>query len=89
VTTGFQCVDIRRFYKKEGEIKPTREGLALRLAEWSNLRPLELTLLKDIPALTAARQCFYGNDHQNLQGYLDCEECTPFDRDDTSLSIAE
>ena len=38
VSTGFYCVDIRRFYKKDGELRPTREGLALRLFEWTELQ---------------------------------------------------
>jgi len=35
VTTGFQCVDFRQFYMPHGEteVKPTRKGIALRLAE--------------------------------------------------------
>jgi len=57
VTTGFQCVDIRRFYKKGDEIKPTRDGLALRLPEWNNLRPLELSLPIDVPTLAAVHLC--------------------------------
>ena len=38
VTTGFRCVDIRRFYTTvNGQLKPKREGIALRLDEWKNL----------------------------------------------------
>jgi len=38
VTSGFYCVDIRKFFVPFGqtEIKPTRRGLALRLREWSD-----------------------------------------------------
>jgi len=30
------------------------------------------------PALACATPCFFGNDHQNQLGALDCRECNPF-----------
>jgi len=79
INTGFQCIDIRRFYKKDGEIKPTRDGLALRLSEWLSLQLLVITFPVDQPALVAVQPCYYATDHQNLMGYLECPECTPYD----------
>src|SRR5258706_581129 len=39
VTTGFKCVDVRKFYwHPVMGLKPTREGIALRLAEWEKLK---------------------------------------------------
>ena len=42
VTSGFFCVDIRKFFVLYGgaEEKPTRQGIALRLREWSQIRKL-------------------------------------------------
>ena len=76
VTTGFHCVDIRRFFRlKAGEVKPTREGLALRLTEWSDLRKLMLTLPINHPALAAVLPCFCEDEYT----YLLCRECCPFE----------
>jgi hypothetical protein len=83
VTTGFWCVDVRRFYKnREGEIKPTREGLALRLREWEDLRVAVPNLLNEHPQLAAVLPCYLGDDHLNQIGYLRCPECCPFDHYD-------
>jgi len=79
VTTGFWCVDIRRFYKKDDDIKPTRRGLALRLKEWTDLLAVIPRLLTDVPKLVAVLPCYCGDDHQNQLGYLQCPECSPFE----------
>ena len=77
VTTGFKCVDLRRFYKsKDGDVKPTREGLALRLAEWSELIKLTSKIHDENPVLAAALPCFCEDDHN----YLQCRECCPFEK---------
>jgi len=46
VTTGFYCVDIRRFFIPRGhtEIKATRRGLAVHLREWSMLKTIKTTI---------------------------------------------
>ena len=51
VTSGIRGVDIAKSYKhfdgsEDGEIKPTRHGVALRLEEWASL----YTLIADINA---------------------------------------
>jgi len=42
VTTGFACVDLRKFFMPYGqtEVKAMQKGIALRLPEWSALRKL-------------------------------------------------
>ena len=42
VTTGFRCVDIRKWYYNCSlrETKPTKTGIALRLSEWNTLKEL-------------------------------------------------
>ena len=37
VKSGYYCVDVRKFYRKNGQLKPTRDGLALRFREWFTL----------------------------------------------------
>jgi hypothetical protein len=68
VTSGFSCVDIRRFYMKDGSIKPTKTGIALRLNEWEILKLM-------LPHLSpAVGQCW----HKNHEDFLRCLECCPF-----------
>ncbi len=78
VTTGFMCVDIRRFYFAKGELKPLKKGIALRLSEWETLKPIMQSLPTDVPQLASMQVCFMGDDHLNQEGYLQCTECCPF-----------
>lgn len=79
VTTGFRCVDIRRFYSKNGEIKPTKQGLALRLAEWTTLLDLLPLLMSFEPDLLVACPCSMRLDHlENPSVVQGCRECSPF-----------
>jgi len=55
VTSGFRCVDFRKFYlpygvKTQEEIRPTQKGIALRLDEWSDLCSLLIELMGNTPA---------------------------------------
>jgi hypothetical protein len=85
ITTGYYCIDIRRFYKKDEEIKPTREGFTLKVSEWPTLKAIAEKLPIDVPALAAVQPCYYALDHQNLLGYLDCQECSPFGMCDSTI----
>ena len=78
VTTGFWCVSIRRFYKSDGEIRPSPDGIALRLREWTELQTVGSKMMLDHPALDAVLPCYFDDDHQNQLGYLQCSECSPF-----------
>ena len=82
VTTGYSCVDLRKFYQpydsKDSQVKPTRRGMALRLDEWATLCHLIATINAAYPSLGNAVPCYYGDDHVNQQGWLDCIECHPF-----------
>ena len=79
VTSGIRCVDFRKFFKQfgseDGEIKPTRHGVALRLEEWASL----CTLIDDInAAYPTAQPWYYDDDHLNQMGWLNCLERHPF-----------
>jgi len=80
VTTGFKCVDFRQFYVPYGdtEIKPTRKGIALRLAEWDQIKKVIKLVNTVYTALANATPCYFANDHQNQLGALHCRKCNPF-----------
>ena len=80
VTTGFYCVDFRKFFIPYGkeEIKPTRQGVALRIFEWAEMRKIMDELNNDYPALGTALPCYLQNDHSNQLSSLECKECYPF-----------
>jgi len=55
VTSGYGCVDIRRFYVPYGlaseNMCPTRNGIGLRLDEWAHLLQPLPTIHKQHPEL--------------------------------------
>lgn len=79
VTTGYACVDIRQFYyhTTQGH-RPTRQGIALRLHEWSALKEVVQQMNAKYPVLTTTETCSSQPDHYNLEAALSCQECFPF-----------
>ena len=80
VSTGIRCVDLRRFYKNDkGEIKPTKQGLALRISEWKELMNLLPLIMSFEPELLVVCPCSMREDHLNDPSIvLACSECSPF-----------
>ena len=77
VTMGFPCVDFRRFFLNDkNEIKPTRQGIALRLHEWETLKGVIERIRSDIPEFGTMRACC----HEIMDDWLECRECFPFIR---------
>jgi len=80
VTSGYRCVDIRKFYKPyqatESEIRPTKRGIALRLDEWAHLCCLTQSLKDSHPSLSS-QPCYLN--HLDQATFLACTECRPFD----------
>ena len=76
VTTGFPCVDFRKFFVLYGqqEIKPTRQGIALRLNEWMEMRKTIETINDAHPTLGTALPCYMQDDHNNQLSALECRE---------------
>jgi len=71
VTTGFWCVDLRKFYtSKEGDLKPKREGIALRLNEWSRVCDLRDQLHDDMNVLLGLSQTVVGGQNDTLSQFL-------------------
>jgi len=67
VTSGYSCVDIRTFYQpidaKNGEIKPTKQGVSLRFTEWAYLCNMIGIIHTTFPSLATALPCYYEEDH--------------------------
>ena len=55
VTGGYNCVDFRRFYVPYGtlheHVRPTRDGISLRLGEWAELLVVIPTIHERHPEL--------------------------------------
>ena len=83
VTSGFYCIDIRKFFVPYGETaeRPTRQGIALRLREWGEMRRIIDAINEAYPTLGTALPCYLSDDHQNQMGALQCRECYPFSVD--------
>ena len=81
VNSGYRCVNIRKWFQPldlKGEIKPTKTGVALRLNEWTDLCTLVNVINSSYSSLGSAQPCYYGDDHLNQLGWLNCAECHPF-----------
>jgi len=80
VTSGFQCVDFRKWFQPRGQKdpKPTRKGIALNLDQWVRMRKIVEAINNDHPVLAAALPCYMEDGHQNPMGAFECRECYPF-----------
>lgn len=79
VTSGYPCVDVRKFYLKPGVgVKPTKMGIALRLPEWSRLKEAACKIKEKNQMVADAQPCWTGADHFNQEGAIACSECNPF-----------
>ena len=80
ITSGFWCVDLRKFYEdfEQQAAKPSKQGIALRLCEWDALKAAVGKLHNDVPEIALVLPCFLGLDHLNQEGALQCRECNPY-----------
>ena len=80
IPSGIYCIDIRKFFVPYGEtdVKPTRQGIALRLREWGEMRRIVDAINNAYPSLGTALPCYLSDDHLNQLGALQCRECYPF-----------
>ena len=62
----------------ESEVRPTRQGIALRLREWSEMQKLIEIINNTHPSLGTALPCYLHDDHMNQLAALECRECYPF-----------
>ncbi len=79
VNSGFEVVDLRRFWLPDGqsEIRATRNGIALKFDEFRKLTSFLPHIEKVVPELTDVQPCYMEPDHANLLGALYCSECNP------------
>jgi len=77
VTSGFPCVDFRKFYMPVFgfEEKPTKSGLAIRLSEWSAFGAVLRRMTEENPHLLQLQPCGM---HHNQEEAVQCAECYPF-----------
>ena len=75
VTTGFRCVDIRRFYfdSEKDTNQATREEIALTLSQWSLFKKIVQQIEQDFPELSEIEHCT----HRELMELFNCKECYP------------
>ena len=77
IEQGCVCVDIRQYWKPQGDLVPTRKGLCLRPDEYKKLKEIipQITL----PEMDSVVPCYLQSDHMNQMGALQCSECNPND----------
>jgi hypothetical protein len=86
VTTGFRCIDLRKFFRaQDGAIKPTRTGFAIRLSEWDRIKLISREMKAKHPKIADTQPCWTQSDHFNQQGALMCSECNPYGQWFTSV----
>jgi hypothetical protein len=79
VSTGVWCVDIRRHFQDVGgDLRPTRNGVALRLHEYDALKSHLDDINTRFPSLADALPCYLRTDHSNHLDCFSCKECYPF-----------
>ena len=79
VTSGFRCVDVRKFYVTPGgETKATRTGIAIRLSEWDRVKDIAGEIKEKNKKIAEAQPCWTSADHFNQEGAMGCRECNPF-----------
>jgi hypothetical protein len=77
VTTGFRCIDVRKFYViPGGETKATKTGIAIRLSEWDRVKEIAREMKEK--KIADAQPCWMNADHFNQEGAMACSECSPF-----------
>ena len=62
----------------EADIKPTHQGVALRLLEWATMKNIMDAINERYPSLGTALPCYLADDNLNQIGALQCTECYPF-----------
>ena len=71
VTSGVMCVVLG-----VSNIRPSKNGLALRIDEWANLMQLIPAIHADFRELAEVRRCL--DDHNAQLDWLTCASCFPF-----------
>ena len=67
MSSGYQCVNVRKYYMVDGNWKPTRVGIALRLAEWEKFKTIINEIYRIRPDIAAVLPCYLQEDHQTSE----------------------
>ena len=84
VVSGFDCVNLRRYWIPNGSMDgscepvPTKGGIGLKFSEWDVLVDSMEEIRNCHQDLLNARLCIEGLDHLNQMGEYRCRECNPF-----------
>ena len=80
ITSGFWCIDIRKWFlpHRETDIKLTLSGLRLGLREWRVMKQIVESINSKYPTLGTTLPCYMSDDHLNQIGALQCRDCYPF-----------
>ena len=79
VTSGFRCVDVRKFFiTPSNEIKATKSGFAIRLPEWDRIKEVAKDMKENHPKIAEAQPCWTRLGHFTPEGATACRECNPF-----------
>lgn len=84
VTSPYRCINIRKFdFMRNVEsgkktLYPTREGVSLRILEWTKLKCNLHEINFHLPVeLDSVVPCYARQDHSNQMAMLECTECNP------------
>ena len=69
VSSKVYCVDIRKFYKADDQLKPSKQGIGLRFREWNKLKEAVQKIHTDRPDIATVVPCYLSEDHQNQEGW--------------------
>jgi hypothetical protein len=78
VTSSVFCVDLRQFWVPQNEtnLKPTKQGIGLRLPEFRALQQTLVSINSNIPELASVVPC--REQHAGRQDLImNCPECSP------------
>jgi len=77
VTSGFPCLDFRKWFqpRDQKDPKPTRKGIVLNLDQWVRMRKIVEAINNDHPVLAEALPCYMQDGHLAT---FECRECYPF-----------
>jgi hypothetical protein len=80
VRNNYQFIDLRYFFRgKDGNVLPSKQGVAIPISVWPQLKTAAVELKESIQELKDAQSCGSGDFmHHNQMTFIECAECNPF-----------
>ena len=63
ISSGYHCVHVRKYFMVDGDWKPTRVGITLRLPEWEKFKEAIDEIHRCRPDIAAVLPCYLQEDH--------------------------